>query len=57
MEPLYIEYPDDGWDESERGTIDTRDYHSAYSDRGVEDEECRYRALSTSCRNLYPIAY
>ena len=38
MEPLYIEYPDDGWDESERGTIDTRDYHSAYSDRGSEDE-------------------
>ena len=24
--------------ESERGTIDTRDYHSAYSDRGSEDE-------------------
>ena len=38
MEPLYIEYPDDGWDESKEGTIDTRDYHSAYSDRGSEEE-------------------
>ena len=38
MEPLYIEYPDDGLDESERGTIDTRDYYSAYSDRGSEEE-------------------
>ena len=39
MEPLYIEYPDDGFSESERGTIETRDYYSAYSDRGSEEDD------------------
>ena len=39
MEPLYIEYPDDNFSESERETIDTRDYYSAYSDRGSDEDD------------------
>ena len=39
MEPLYIEYPDDNLSESERETIDTRDYYSAYSDRGSDEDD------------------